>query len=262
MVVGYISSVVEYEGIDILLDAYKMAYTASDKPICMLLVGDGDYLPTLRKHAVDQDIKDVFFTGRVHHTDILRYYGLIDIFVVPRKPSAVADLVTPLKPFEAFSTGRAVILSDVGALQEIARQSQSVEVFKAGDAKDLAQKILELAADPKRRGELGSHAASWVRNHRTWDSNVSAYYEVYRQLGYVGPSSQLLEAELRLRGRGINPGDVIDEVVDTELPPLRSWFSVDGVEQCAREIMEKGWTYAEFEPIRVVETLEWSVTGK
>src|SRR5699024_3926410 len=140
--VGYISSMVEYEGIDTLLDAYQNASTNSSRSMCLLLVGDGDYLPTLKEHVAKNGISNVYFTGRVPHEDVLRYYGLIDVFVVPRKPSTVANLVTPLKPFEAFSTGRAVILSDVGALREIAEQSNAVELFRAGDAGDLSKTIL------------------------------------------------------------------------------------------------------------------------
>jgi hypothetical protein len=59
---------------------------------------------------------------------------LIDVFVVPRKPVEVCHLVTPLKPFEAFSTGRTVVLSDVRALARVARDSGAAELFSAGDA--------------------------------------------------------------------------------------------------------------------------------
>lgn len=261
VVVGYISSIVEYEGIDTLLDAYHLASSVSDTPMCLLLVGDGDYLPVLRRHAERKGITDVFFTGRVPHDQVLRYYGLIDLFVVPRKPAAVADLVTPLKPFEAFSTGRAVILSDVGALQEIARQSQAVETFVAGSADDLSRKLLALVEDPERRAELSAKAASWVRNHRTWDTNVSEYYRVYRKLGYTGPSSLALESELDLRARRVNPGDVIDGLGSLESPPLMGWFSLDRSKQSAQEILETGWVFDEFEPVRVAEQPDWARCG-
>ncbi|EWS81415.1 hypothetical protein BF93_16490 [Brachybacterium phenoliresistens] len=261
VVVGYISSIVEYEGIDTLLDAYHLASNVSDAPMCLLIVGDGDYLPTLKKHAEAQKMQGVHFTGRVPHEEVLRYYGLIDLFVVPRKPAAVADLVTPLKPFEAFSTGRAVILSDVGALQEIARQSQAVETFTAGSADDLSRKLLALVEDPARRADLSARAAAWVRNHRTWDSNVSEYYRVYRSLGYAGPASEALAAELRLRERAVNAGDVIDALRDVETAPLTGWFSLDRMKQSGQDILEHGWVFEEFEPIRVAESPDWASYG-
>ncbi|MGP9650366.1 heparinase II/III domain-containing protein [Glutamicibacter sp. AOP38-B1-38] len=258
VVVGYISSIVEYEGIDTLLNAYHRAVGISESPICLLLVGDGDYLPTLKDHAAQCGIQDVFFTGRVPHSDVLRYYGLIDIFVVPRKPAAVSELVTPLKPFEAFATGRAVILSDVGALQEIARQSQAVESFIAGDSESLTQKLLLLANDPEYRADLSQRAAAWVRNHRTWDNNVSGYLDVYRQLGYEGTSSQILESELRLRQRGMNAGEIIDKLAEAEFPPLTGWFIMQETTQKAQDILANGWVFAEFAPVFVASSLVWN----
>ncbi|PQZ86554.1 glycosyltransferase [Arthrobacter sp. MYb222] len=258
VVVGYISSIVEYEGIDVLIDAFEMTVRKTTKPVSLLIVGDGDYLQKLKNHAAKIGLKNILFTGRVPHDDILKYYGLIDIFVVPRKPAPVSNLVTPLKPFEAFSTGRCVVMSDVSALKEIADQSQAVELFTAGDSYSLSEKILGLIEDPIRRMALSNKGASWVRNYRAWEHNVVSYFEVYKKLGYEGPSSLVLEAEMRLRGRNINPGDVIDQIASADQPPLASWFSLNVRRQSAREILDTGWIYAEFDPVRVFDKPDWT----
>lgn len=259
--IGYISSMVEYEGIDTLVDAFHLAKEKTSVQICLLLVGDGDYLPTLRERVEEKELENVYFTGRVPHEDVLRYYGLIDVFVVPRKPSTVADLVTPLKPFEAFSTGRAVILSDVGALREIAEQSRAVETFRAGDAADLAHKLIRLIHDPERRKDLSDRAARWVRNHRSWDNNVNEYYRVYKQLGYNGPQNLLIESEISLTNRGVNPGELLESLAATELPALRSWFIIEETQQSAASILDEGWRYADFEPVMVSQIDDWTRYG-
>ena len=261
VVVGYISSIVEYEGIDTLIDGYHLAAAQSVAPMCLLLVGDGDYLDTLKAHVERKGIENVFFTGRVPHEDILRYYGLIDLFVVPRKESKVADLVTPLKPFEAFSTGRSVILSDVGALQEIADQSGAVETFRAGSADDLALKIAGLIADPARRRELGAKASRWVRNHRSWDRNVNEYYRIYKKLGYQGPENLTLESELVLDQRGINPGELLEQLAAADLPALKGWFTIQDIRQSPESVLETGWRFAKFEPVPVARIEGWAHYG-
>lgn len=260
--IGYISSMVEYEGIDTLIDAYQLASVNSPNPMCLLLVGDGDYLPKLKERVEKKGIPHVYFTGRVPHEDVLRYYGLIDLFVVPRKPSTVADLVTPLKPFEAFATGRTVVLSDVGALREIAEDSDAVELFHAGDAKDLANKIVELLEAPEQRLELSTRASAWVRNHRTWDGNVAEYFRIYKKLGYTGSSTMALEAELHLYERAINAGDLIDAFALLEEPPLTGWFSNSLMKQTAQEILDVGWKYEEFEPVPVASQPDWASYGE
>lgn len=185
VVVGYISSIVEYEGIETLIDSYrllKQKHTNSR----LLIVGDGPYLNHLKQHAVRVGLEDVIFTGRVPHDDILNYYYLIDIFVVPRRNTRVTELVTPLKPFEAFSTGRLVVLSDVAALAEIARDSGgAAKTFRADDAKSLADLLDLLMNHPVERAKMARAGAEWVRKARSWSSNVPAYQEMYKEIGLL-----------------------------------------------------------------------------
>ncbi|MBU8578238.1 glycosyltransferase [Brevibacterium luteolum] len=261
LTIGYISSMVEYEGIDTLIEAFNIARVHVRQPINLLLVGDGDYLPTLRGLVAEKDIPNVIFTGRVPHQDILRYYGLIDIFVVPRKRSTVTDLVTPLKPFEAFSTGRAVILSNVAALQEIADQSGAVETFQADSPADLAKTIALLADDPEKRRYLSERASRWVRNHRTWDANVNEYYRVYRKLGYMGPRSNAIDAELKLEAAGMNPGELVERLSKAAPPPLYGWFALGGSRQSAHSLIRDGWAQPGFPPVALTSKIDWASYG-
>ncbi|MBM6403508.1 glycosyltransferase [Phycicoccus sp. CSK15P-2] len=234
MVVGYISSIVEYEGIDTLvramsdvevaldtlrsqdvpvedsptrtevlserlrprhpsldpesLDAYSCELALqvgriSGGPVQLLVVGDGAELETLRLLAESLGMRGAVFTGRVPHDSVLEYYGAIDLFVVPRKRAAVTELVTPLKPYEAMSTGRPCVFSDVGALAEIAEDSGAATLFRAGDVLDLATTVAALLADPDRMATMASTGASWTRSERTWDLNARVYLDVYRSLG-------------------------------------------------------------------------------
>jgi glycosyltransferase involved in cell wall biosynthesis len=182
-VIGYISSLVEYEGIDDLIRAYAAVRAGAPTPVALLIVGDGVEREPLMRHAQGLGLTDVIFTGRVPHDRVLDYYGLIDVFVVPRKPVEVCHLVTPLKPFEAFATGRTVVLSNVRALAAIAAQSQAAELFEAGDPDSLAATLMALLNDEPRRKDLASAGADWVRAHRTWAANAAAYVRLYTELG-------------------------------------------------------------------------------
>jgi glycosyltransferase involved in cell wall biosynthesis len=174
-VIGYISSLAEYEGIDTLIAAYAKI---TDGPVALLIVGDGAARADLEAHAAG--VPGVHFTGQVPHESILDYYGLIDIFVVPRRPVEVCHLVTPLKPFEAFATGRTVVLSDVRALASIAADSGAAELFTAGDADSLAEVLSGLLRDPQRRRALAEAGATWVRAERTWAANARIYQRLYQ----------------------------------------------------------------------------------
>lgn len=182
VVVGYISSIVEYEGIDTLISGYQLLQRKHPNTK-LLIVGDGQSLKPLRHYAERIGVTGVIFTGRVPHDDILDYYHSIDIFVVPRRKTRVTELVTPLKPFEAFSTGRPVVVSDVAALAEIANDSHGIaRQFTADDPRTLAETLGELVVDPELRNELGKQGAEWVQRERSWDANVPTYLKVYEEL--------------------------------------------------------------------------------
>jgi len=190
VIVGCITSVVEYEGIDVLIDACSQLLREGER-VWLLVVGDGPVLPALKEHAARAGLAAATFTGRVRHEVVLNYYSVLDIVVVPRRPVDVCHLVTPLKPFEAFAAERTVLMSDVEALREIAEDSGAAELFRAGQSKSLAATLRTLIQNPTRRALLARAGAEWVRRERSWDGNARIYAETYgRMAGRPTGSSQ------------------------------------------------------------------------
>jgi glycosyltransferase involved in cell wall biosynthesis len=125
----------------------------------------------------------VIFTGRVPHEQILDYYRLIDVFVVPRTNDRVSQLVTPLKPYEAMAMEKALVVSSVGALLEIVTDGETGRTFAPEDPLALAEVLEQLLDDPAQRTRLGRAARAWVSEHRTWSANGRRYRELYERLG-------------------------------------------------------------------------------
>ena len=124
----------------------------------------------------------VRFTGRVPHQDVLAYYGLIDVFVVPRTADRVSQLVTPLKPYEAMAAARTVVVSRVPALVEMIEDGVTGLSFRPEDPDDLARVVRDLISDPVRRAALAEAGRDWVCKHRTWRRNGERYLDLYRAL--------------------------------------------------------------------------------
>jgi glycosyltransferase involved in cell wall biosynthesis len=184
VVVGYISSFSAYEGITTLVEATAILRSGHPR-LRVLLVGDGAEGATIaaagRRLALDDGT--LIMPGRVPHDDIAAYHALIDVFVVPRTADRVSRLVTPLKPFEAMATGRAVVVSDVPALREIVVPGETGLTFRAEDPADLARVLGELVDDQACRARLGAAAREWVVAERTWDANGRRYRELFERLG-------------------------------------------------------------------------------
>ena len=264
-VIGYITSVVEYEGIDTLVEAFaQMMHQGVDARL--LLVGDGPVRKALQEQAKNLGIAaKCCFTGRIPHEEVLDYYSIIDLFVVPRKNRAVCRLVTPLKPFEAFSTGRAVVVSDVDALREIAGQSGAAATFRAEDPNDLAQLLSRLLEDPQARAEMSEKGAAWVRAERSWRSIADRYDAPYRGLGVrffrelARCPQQVPDAEAarerRRRSHIENCGQAV------ELLQLHGEDGIPTDSERARQTVETGWAAYGFDPVPLDMPIDWRSVG-
>lgn len=182
IVLGYIGSIRRLEGLHWLIRAGKILLQRN-QDIKILIVGEGEDLEPLQMLAKGLELGEAtIFTGQVPHEDVVDYYALIDIFVVPRSKSRVTDLVTPLKPYEAMAMEKAVIVSNVGALREIIDNGNTGIECIADDPEDLAQKCQLLMCNQRLRIDLGRRANTWVREHRQWQVLIERYQRIYERL--------------------------------------------------------------------------------
>ncbi len=181
-VVGFIGSFYAYEGLKLILDAMP-AILKYNPDVRALLVGGGQETNNLKEKAKAMGIdRQILFTGRVPHDQVERYYSLIDILCYPRIPMRLTELVTPLKPLEAMAQKKLVIASDVGGHHELIQNGCTGVLFKAGDADDLASKILFLYKNRKYWSKILESGRKFVEHERTWVRSVARYSPVYESL--------------------------------------------------------------------------------
>jgi glycosyltransferase involved in cell wall biosynthesis len=182
VVVGTVTTVNDYEGLDTLVDAVAML-RARRRQARLLVVGGGPALSALRNRAADRGLGGAaVFTGAIPYADVRRYYAAIDVFAVPRADTPVTQLVTPLKPLEAMASGRPVVASDLAPLREIVNPGQTGAIARAGDPDSFAAAIEPLLSDVAYRARMGAAGRRWVTEHRTWDTAAVAYSHLYDSL--------------------------------------------------------------------------------
>jgi len=182
-VVGLVSSLVAHEGIGTLLEAVRLLRDRG-VPVRALIVGDGPERAALERQATALGL-DAIFTGRVPMSKVRDYHAVLDVFVVPRTPDRVCQLVTPLKPVEAMASGLPVVVSAVKALGEIIKDKVTGMQATPLDPGSLADCLEQLLASPELRRELGEAAREWVARDRTWEHNAQRYRDAYARLGAV-----------------------------------------------------------------------------
>lgn len=184
-VIGEVTSLFAYEGVDTLLRA---AAELRDRSVAVrpLIVGDGPERASLQRLAGQLGLADAaIFTGRVPLADVRRYHALLDVFVVPRTDDRVCQLVTPLKPVEAMASGLCVVASEVGGLREIVKHWTTGALTLPQNPVALANCLERLLYSPDSRRELGANARVWVSRDRTWTANAQRYRSAYAALGAI-----------------------------------------------------------------------------
>lgn len=175
-VIGYVGSFEPYEGLDDLVLACGRL-RAAGRAFRLLLVGaENPAAPdpgalTRRLHALaaESGLGDwMIAAGKVPQAAIPAHYALIDVAPLPRKPSPVTEMVSPLKPFEAMALGTPLVVSSVGALAEIVRDGETGLVFAKGDGAALEAALARMLDDPPLRARLAAAARNWVSRERTW----------------------------------------------------------------------------------------------
>ena len=147
----------------------------------LVITGSGGEEAALRAQVRGGGLdKNVTFTGRLPHCQVREIYSMLDVMVYPRILIRTTALTTPLKPLEAMAMGKAVIVSDVPAMEELVEAGKTGETFRAGNAEDLAQQCVKLLRSASQRVQLGQSARAWVLRDRQWSSLTARYQPIYQ----------------------------------------------------------------------------------
>ncbi|MCO4276563.1 glycosyltransferase family 4 protein [Pseudarthrobacter sp. HLT3-5] len=181
-IIGTVSSLVPYEGLDDLIAAFALLAPANPQ-LRLLIVGSGVSLPSLQDQARRTGFGDrIVFTGLVPRDHARAYHQALDVFVVPRKNLDVTRSVTPLKPVEALASARPVVASALPALAEIVDDGRTGLLVPPEDPAALAHSLASLLADAPLRRSMGTSGREHVLSTRTWAANAAACVQAYRAI--------------------------------------------------------------------------------
>jgi glycosyltransferase involved in cell wall biosynthesis len=178
-VIGYIGSITEYEGLDlVLMAADKLRHRIDNLQVT--IIGEGSYKKHLIGLANKLQLNNIVnFVGRVNHKDVPEYYAQMDVCPIFRKDYDVCKLVPPLKPLEIMSYGKAIIVSDLAPLKEIIDSEVDGLVCRNGDIDELALSLATLYNDKELRTRLGENALKKILSTYNWSNNANLYNNIY-----------------------------------------------------------------------------------
>lgn len=154
-VVGILSRLVPYKGIDVFIEALTLL-RAKGCPFRVAIGGDGESRESLQRQVRELGLEqEVRFVGWVK--DKADFFAGIDIFCLPsiHEPFGIVIL-------EAFLHGRPLVATDADGPLEVCSHGQDALLAHKGDAASLAQCLEALLLDPQRAQDLARNGFAKV----------------------------------------------------------------------------------------------------
>jgi glycosyltransferase involved in cell wall biosynthesis len=120
-------------------------------------------------------LHDLGWVARAHVPELL---AAADVLVQPGRPDAFNDYRFPSKLPEFLASGRPVVLprTNIGLHLEDGVEALLLE---RGAAKEIAEKVERLAADPALRAAIGARGREFALRELRWSKNVERIVELY-----------------------------------------------------------------------------------
>ena len=173
----FVSTIEPRKNVPFLLRAYRQLVDNYGVDARLVLAGEKGWLfdevfdLTKRLNLEDR----VLFLGRVSTKELLWLYNAAQALVAPSIYEGFG-----LTPLEAMACGTPAIVSDGGALPEVAGEAAEV-VPQAAGAEGLAQALLALVSDRARRAEMSRRGIEHAARY-TWAEHARIVSQVYREV--------------------------------------------------------------------------------
>jgi len=162
-VVGFIGSVVDYEGLKLLVEAAEKLMKSGHDDFRYMIVGDGNDLENLKKLVEEKELSRLFlFMGRIPYEDVNKYYSIMNVACYPRLNWEVCAIVSPKKPFEAMAYGIPVVSSSVRANSYFIEDGVNGLIHKSENSDSIVEKLKLLYEDDKLTQKIGSNGRKWI----------------------------------------------------------------------------------------------------
>ena len=132
-----------------------------------VIIGDGRYMPTLRKEISDFNAEDYFyFIDRKPAEEIPAYLAAADALLITLSKNEVFSITIPAKTQSCLACGRPIIVSADGEVQQIIKDSKAGLVSDSEDVDGFVNNVIAISKMKKEeREELGKNALAYSKSN-------------------------------------------------------------------------------------------------
>lgn len=168
----FVGRLSEEKGIATLIAAWKLL----DRGIPLKIVGEGPMNTILT--SMTQSLPDIELMGKMPLAEVFTLMGRAAFLVMPSE----CYEVLPRTIIEAYAKGLPVLVSDVGAMSFIVRNSHTGLHFQARNPEDLALKAKWLLENPLELARMRQEARKEYKARYTGEINYEIMVETYEDV--------------------------------------------------------------------------------
>jgi len=183
--VAYVGTLAVWQGVETLIEAVALA--SRDRAVELEILGVGSRRRTAELQRLCERLGVSSLTRFLpggDQTTVLRllhgaHVAAVPLLAVDRN---VRQGCCPLKLLEAMAAGTPVVASDLAVVRELAQPEVHFVPARAGDARNLKNGLLRLAAEPELRQALSLAARTHVATRLTWLDSLDQLIGLYEEL--------------------------------------------------------------------------------
>jgi phosphatidylinositol alpha-mannosyltransferase len=164
--------------VEVLIDAFAFACTNPTFAHALVIAGSGSLGPALEQRARAVAGDRITFVGSTTYPESLRLIRDAAVLVLP----SVSSEGCPNVVLEAMALGTPVVVSDLASLRELVGNGEAGAIFPRGDARALAQRLIETTADASLRDRYVQAARARLDARHRVDEVVAQYERVYERV--------------------------------------------------------------------------------
>lgn len=149
----------------------------------LVIVGNSSTDAILKQQVIDLKLENyVDFKGWQDVSLFPSYIVSSSVCISPLNRNIQHDVAYANKLFQYMSFAKAVLVSDAIAQKNLIERTNSGLVHMEKNARDFANKISQLYADPKLRNQLGSNGKRFVEEEFCWGKTSKKLIALYENL--------------------------------------------------------------------------------
>ncbi len=171
-----VTRLVERKGVDLVINA--MEDILKNVPDAFyLIVGEGQIKDKLQKMIDSKNLgRNVKLEGRVKYEELIDYYNMADVFVMPSKTEIPDVEGFGIVFLEANACGKPVIGSNSGGIPSAIKHNYNGLIVEENNVEQLTVAILKVLSDSELAQKMGENGLKFVEEKANWNTVANNIY--------------------------------------------------------------------------------------